>query len=76
MPFQNPYTTLVSAPIKDEANQYYHGLPSSPVLVAHTGTTPWNNIPPSGEHLLLKELCPISKHPLGLVWEKDVVDKC
>lgn len=48
---------------------YYHGLPSDPVLVARTGTTPW--IDPTGPeaYLPFKELRPVGRHALSVVWE-------
>ena len=54
----------------DEAKSYYHGLPSSPVLVARAGFTHWN-MPSRGQ----KELRPVGKHLLSLVWEKDLALK-
>jgi hypothetical protein len=52
-----------------EAYLYYCGLPSDPVLVARTGTTPW--IDPTGPEAYLpsKELHPVGKHAINVVWE-------
>lgn len=52
---------ILPPPVSDsEAKLYYYGLPSKPILVARTGTTPWH--PP-----LEGELPKISKglHPAG-----------
>ncbi|KZT23717.1 hypothetical protein NEOLEDRAFT_1136211 [Neolentinus lepideus HHB14362 ss-1] len=40
-PPQNFSLTLRSPPSEMEARRYYTGLPSQPVLVARTSTTPW-----------------------------------
>lgn len=61
----------MSAPTTtDEAKSYYHGLPSSTVLVARASFTP-RNMPSGGQ----KDLRPVGKHPLGLVWEVDLALK-
>jgi hypothetical protein len=55
-----------------EADLYYYGLPSAPILVARTGTTPW--IDPTGPeaYLPFKELHPVGKHSLSVVWEDNL----
>ena len=57
---------------KREAILYYHGLPSAPVLVAHTGNTPWMDPPGPEAYLPLKELHPVGKHALSVVWEDNL----
>ena len=59
-----------SSPMFLEANTYYYGLPSQPVLVARTGTTPWR--PPSPGpwmHPKRRDLRPVGNHALKEVWE-------
>jgi hypothetical protein len=53
---------------KLEAESYYAGLPSNPVLVYRSGTTPWK--PPTGPeaHLELKELRPVYNHKIATFW--------
>jgi hypothetical protein len=54
------------------AKYYYSGLPSAPVLVARTGTTPWEA--PIGSEGL-KELRAVGKHVLEEVWEDNLAFK-
>jgi hypothetical protein len=58
-----------------EARSYYYGLPSRPVLVARTGTTPWQ--PPTGPEAYLrpKELRTVFNHRLNQVWGGDLAHK-
>ena len=58
-----------SPPSEMEAKNYYAGLPSRPILVARSSTTPWK--PPTGPEAdwELKELGPASSHALSKVWE-------
>lgn len=51
---------------KMEARFYYAGLPSCPVLVYRTSTTPWKQ--PTGPDEL-KELRPVYDHKIRDVWE-------
>ncbi|KAI9447736.1 hypothetical protein H4582DRAFT_1895967 [Lactarius indigo] len=53
-----------------EANQYYSGLPSAPVLVARTSSTPWEA--PTGPD---KELRPVGDHAIKEVWEDKLAPK-
>ena len=51
-----------------EARSYYAGLPSKPVLVYRTSTTPWRQ--PIGDEVYreLKELRPVFNHKIATVW--------
>lgn len=51
-----------------ESKLYYAGLPSHPVLVYRTGTTPWEPPTDSNAHVL-KELRPVFDHNIGTVWD-------
>ena len=51
---------------------YYHGLPSAPMLVARTGTTPWIDPPGPEAYLPYKELRPVGKHAVSAVWEDNL----
>ena len=65
--------TLPSAcPSEIEAIQYYAGLPSSPHLLAHTSTTPWEG--PNGPEADVKHkrLGAVFNHKLNTVWEDNV----
>ncbi|KAF8555083.1 hypothetical protein OG21DRAFT_1508154 [Imleria badia] len=57
-----------------EAKFYYTGIPSAPVLVARSSTTPWAPTSP-GEDQILKELRPIGTHPLKKVWEGSLANE-
>lgn len=58
-----------------EANYYYAGLPSAPVLVARTGITPWEA--PTGQEAYpkLKELRPIGNHAIAGVWQSGMATR-
>jgi hypothetical protein len=58
-----------------EAKYYYAGLPSAPVLVARTGTIPWEAPTGQEEYGVLKELRPVGNHPLREVWEDNLALK-
>src|SRR5579863_1305445 len=58
-----------------EAKCYYAGLPSSPVLVARTGTTPWNEPTGPEAYLVYQELRPVGNHTLKEVWEDNLALK-
>jgi hypothetical protein len=63
-------------PVSDlEAKCYYAGLPSAPILVARTGTTPW--VMPTGSEADLKdkELRPVGNHPLREAMQGDLPPK-
>ncbi|CUS13210.1 unnamed protein product [Tuber aestivum] len=55
-----------------EANHYYHGLYSRPVLVARTGTNLWKPpVSPPG-YFLRKVLLSVGNHPLTELWEANL----
>ena len=58
-----------------EAKFYYTGLPSAPILVARTSTTPWE--PPTGSEADYepKELRGIGNHPLKDAWDDHLAPK-
>jgi len=55
-----------------EAKFYYAGLPSSPVLVARTGTTSWKAPTGLEAYRKLKDLRPVGNHALKSVWEDNL----
>jgi hypothetical protein len=65
-------TTSSSSPphsvSKPEARFYYAGLPSSPVLVYRTSTTPWKQPTGPEAYRELKELKPVFNHEIVNVW--------
>ncbi|KAK7448145.1 hypothetical protein VKT23_013904 [Stygiomarasmius scandens] len=63
----NPYP-----PSPSEAQYFYYGLPSQPVLIARSSTYPW--LKPTGleAYLAPKEISPFGLHPLGEIWESTV----
>ena len=58
-----------------EAKFYYAGLPSTPVLVARTGTTPWEAPTGPEAYRKIKELRPVGDHKLKDVWEDNLALK-
>ena len=70
-----PCPTIPSRPSKEEATFYYAGLPSSPLLVARTGSIPWKAPLGPEAYRVLKELRPAGNHPLNDVWEDNVAVK-
>ncbi|KAF8957093.1 hypothetical protein BDZ97DRAFT_120014 [Flammula alnicola] len=56
-----------------EAKFYYAGLPSAPVLVARTSTTPWPTGPEAYRNV--KELHAVGNHALKEVWEDNLALK-
>ena len=58
-----------------EAKHYYHGLPSRPVLVARTGTTPWEEPTGPEAYLVEKGLRLAGNHPLKEIWSDKVAPK-
>ena len=66
----HPHPELPTPLSAMEANFYYLGFPSCPILVARSSTTPWEV--PSGpeENWKLKELGLGSSHPIREVWEE------
>ena len=65
----------LSPPSPLEAKFYYTGLPSTPILVARTSTTPWE--PPTGSKADYepKELRGIGNHPLMDAWDDHLAPK-
>jgi hypothetical protein len=53
-----------------EAKFYYSGLYSSPMLVCRTGTTPWTMPIGPEAYRQLKELRPVFRHKINVVWEE------
>lgn len=65
------YNTDTHTPSYIEAQCYYAGLHSEPMLLYRTGKE-W--IPPSGPEAYrrLKELCEVFNHPITKVWNHDL----
>ncbi|KAF9782172.1 hypothetical protein BJ322DRAFT_1127031 [Thelephora terrestris] len=72
---QSSSRTLRSPPSEMEAKSYYAGLPSAPILVARSSTTPW--VAPTGPeaYLQTKELGPVGRHAIREVWEDGLGSK-
>ncbi|KAH8980630.1 hypothetical protein EDB86DRAFT_514224 [Lactarius hatsudake] len=63
-------TTPSLPPVSDqEAKLYYAGLPSKPVLVARTGSTPWEAPTGPEANLKMKELRVVGRHEISNVWD-------
>ncbi|THU84852.1 hypothetical protein K435DRAFT_397583 [Dendrothele bispora CBS 962.96] len=58
-----------------EAAFYYAGLPSAPILIARTSTTPWKAPTGPEAYLRRKELRPVGRHALVEVWEDNLAFK-
>jgi len=58
-----------------EAKFYYSGLPSAPVLVARTGSTPWEAPTGPEAYRKLKELRVVGNHAINEVWEDNLALK-
>ncbi|THV02724.1 hypothetical protein K435DRAFT_836237 [Dendrothele bispora CBS 962.96] len=58
-----------------EAAFYYAGLPSAPILVARTSTTPWKAPTGPEAYPRRKELRPAGRHALVEVWEDNLAFK-
>ncbi|KAH8111889.1 hypothetical protein DFH11DRAFT_1512491 [Phellopilus nigrolimitatus] len=67
--------THPSPPSPLEVKFYYAGLPSSPLLVARTCTTPWEAPRGPEAYRVLKEVRPVGNHPLADVWEDNLALK-
>ncbi|KAH9980501.1 hypothetical protein BJV74DRAFT_856616, partial [Russula compacta] len=68
-------TAFPSPSSEMQAKFYYAGLHSHPILVARSGTTPWE-VPTGPEaHHKPKELRPVYNHPIGKAWEGDLGHK-
>ncbi len=61
--------TSPSPPSPLEAELYYAGLPSAPLLVARTSTTPWKAPTGPEAYRQPKELRPVGKHAITEVWK-------
>lgn len=64
-----------SPPSEREARSYYAGLPSSPVLVAPTGSIPWKKPTGRWAYDVIRELRPVGDHALKEVWEGNLALK-
>ena len=62
-------------PFQDEYKFYYAGLPSTPILVARTGTTPWEEPPGMEAYRKAKELRAAGEHAIEKVWEGNLAFK-
>ena len=70
------HTYLYSSPPSEmESKLYYAGLHSAPILVARTGTTPWEAPTGPEAYPRLKELRIVGSHPIKDVWEGDLALK-
>ncbi|KAH7910996.1 hypothetical protein BJ138DRAFT_1151683 [Hygrophoropsis aurantiaca] len=65
---------MLPPPSEMEAKFYYSGLPSAPILIARTSTTPWQ-MPGLEPYLQLKELRAAGNHALKDVWEDNLAFK-
>jgi hypothetical protein len=72
---QSSSVTLSSPLSEMEAKHYYGGLPSAPVLVARTSTTPWEEPTGPEAYRTVKELRPVGNHTLKEVWEGNLALK-
>ncbi|KAK7447048.1 hypothetical protein VKT23_014258 [Stygiomarasmius scandens] len=68
-------STLPPPPSEKEAKFYYAGLPSGPVLVARTYTTPWKAPTGPEAYRVIKELRTVGNHALNEVWEDNLALK-
>ncbi|KAG8947964.1 hypothetical protein FRC04_010161 [Tulasnella sp. 424] len=68
-------SSSLSPPSKMEAEFYYAGLPSSPVLVARTGTILWQAPTGPEAYRKIKELHTVGNHALKEVWEGNLALK-
>jgi hypothetical protein len=55
-----------------ESKHYYDGLPSRPILVARSGTTPWEAPTDPEDYSKLRQLGPAGNHPLSEVWNDEL----
>ena len=53
---------------EQEAQLYYAGLPSRPILIARSSITPWTPPPSLEAYAELKELRPVGQHPISATW--------
>ncbi|EED79240.1 predicted protein [Postia placenta Mad-698-R] len=61
--------------VRDGGHLDYAGLPSPPVLVARTSTTPWEAFTGLEAYRNVKELRAVSNHALKEAWEDDLTLK-
>lgn len=59
-------------PLSKEAQFYYAGLPSSPLLVGRSSTTPWEAPRGAEEYNKRKLLGTVGRHPIKDVWEDNL----
>ncbi|KAI0267791.1 hypothetical protein BC834DRAFT_968701 [Gloeopeniophorella convolvens] len=59
----------------EEAKLYYAGLPSRPVLIARTGSTPWKAPTGLEAYPERKELRVVGEHEINKAWEDDLALK-
>jgi hypothetical protein len=59
-----------------ESRLYYYGLPSSPTLVARTGSTPWEEPTGPSANPREKELGVVGTHDIREVWENLLPEIC
>ncbi|CAA7263668.1 unnamed protein product [Cyclocybe aegerita] len=64
-----------SPPSEREAMLYYVGLPSTPLLVARTGSTPWEEVYGPWGHNVRKDLRVVGNHLIQDVWEDNLALK-
>lgn len=58
-----------------EIRHYYDGIPSRPLLVARTSTTPWEEFTGPEEDKPYKDLRFAGNHPIKEVWSSGLADK-
>ncbi|KAK0218117.1 hypothetical protein IW262DRAFT_1117502 [Armillaria fumosa] len=68
-------TILPSPPSEKETKFYYSGLPSGPLLVARTVTTPWKAPTGPEAYRRIRDLRPVGNHALKEVWEGNLALK-
>jgi hypothetical protein len=74
-PPQSSSFSSLTPPSEMEAKFYYAGLPSGPVLVARTGTTPWEAPTGPEAYRKIRELRAVGDHALTKVWEDNLALK-
>ncbi|KAG8752242.1 hypothetical protein FRC11_008546, partial [Ceratobasidium sp. 423] len=74
MPPQDSSPMLPSPPCRKEANSYYAGLPSRPILVARTGAE-WEEPTGLEAYSVIRELRPVGNHAITEVWEDNLAFK-
>lgn len=74
-PAQSSVLRLPSPLSEMEAKHYYYGLPSAPVLVARSSTTPWEAPTGPEAYHKPKELRPVYNHSISEAWGGDLPRK-